>query len=451
MAIGLFGLEECDQHHGIALPGHLFQMDAGLEGLELGALKARTPGASRAHSRLASPAPLVLDCARDERDDSSASDIIESPASWFSDEDGFGSLAGPSPPLSSCSLRYGDLELAFVSGADTDTELGSPDAAAAVAAPWSSGRAASPAPFPGLEGLEGLEGLAGAPAPPAPRKRARERDEHAPSGEALRAALLAAVPAVEIEEEEPAPKRARAAEAPAAPAAPCGPYGFYMHPAFGMVAYGAPPQMYAPVQMQMMPFSRTCSAETVAFSRTSSAAGGFSRTSSAGGFSRTSSAGTTRRGENVKGNPQMQRTAREGQKHWHEKCQVLRAEAEAAQTSAERPEFHAQRQMCAARNFKCQKESLLLFLQRATQQQLISPLPFVHADDEGASFVGWTGFRVEPGCGEQFRAGVEGLFPETPKLNTLYHLFRRSGLVPEDWRRAWEGEIPFLWNPSRTS
>eukprot|EP00802_Teleaulax_amphioxeia_P008340 Tamp_08348.p1 GENE.Tamp_08348~~Tamp_08348.p1 ORF type:complete len:661 (+),score=103.28 Tamp_08348:141-2123(+) len=169
----------------------------------------------------------------------------------------------------------------------------------------------------------------------------------------------------------------------------------------------------------------------------------------AGAREEASSAGTKRQGENVKGNPQ--RTAREGQKHWHEKCQVLRAEAEAAQTSAERPEFHAQRQMCAARNFKCQKESLLLFLQRATQQQLISPLPFVHADDEGASFVGWTGFRVEPGCGEQFRAGVEGLFPETPKLNTLYHLFRRSGLVPEDWRRAWEGEIPFLWNPNRVS
>ena len=58
---------------------------------------------------------------------------------------------------------------------------------------------------------------------------------------------------------------------------------------------------------------------------------------------------------------------------------------------------------------------------------------------------------VEPGCGEVFRAGVEGLFPEKPKLNTLYHLFRRSGLVPEDWRRAWEGEIPFLWNPNRVS
>jgi hypothetical protein len=456
MAIGLFGLEDCD--HGIALPGHLFHADTALEDLAV-ALKARTPGASRAHSRLASPSPLVLDswCEVDESP-SSASDLFDSPASWFSEEDGFGSLAGlRSAPLSSCSIRSG--ELAFMSGAETDSKMGTPAATPAPdaeedAAPfWSiSSSAASSAQL-----LEDEGGAARTP--PAPRKRKRAaRDGHAPSGEAICAALLAAVPAVEIEE-EPAQKRARdafsrtssgaAAEAPAA-AAPCGPYGIYMHPTFGLVVYGAP-QMFGAMQMQMMPFSRTCSAETVAFSRTSSAAG-FSRTSSAAGFSRTSSAaGTTRRGENVKGNPQMQKMARDGQKHWHEKCQVLRAEAEAAQTSAERPEFHEQRQMCAARNFKCQKESLLIFLQRATQQKLITPLPFVHADDEGASFVGWTGFRVEMGCGEVFRSGVEGLFPEKPKLNTLYHLFRRSGLVPEDWRRAWEGEIPFLWNPNRVS
>lgn len=47
-----------------------------------------------------------------------------------------------------------------------------------------------------------------------------------------------------------------------------------------------------------------------------------------------------------------------------------------------------------------------------------------------------TGFLVNIGCGERFRAGVEALFPERPKINTLYHLFRRSGLVPEHWRRA---------------
>jgi len=441
MAIGLFGLEDCE--HGIALPGHLFHADTALEDLGA-ALKARTPGASRAHSRLASPAPLVLDSWCEDESLSSASDLFDSPASWFSEEDGFGSLAGlRSAPLSSCSIRTG--ELAFMSADPAAAPAPDADADAAALALWSS--AASSAQL-----LEDDGGAARAP--PAPRRRKRvARDGHAPSGEAICAALLATVPAVEIEE-EPAQKRARDAfsrtSSGASAAAPCGPYGIYMHPTFGLVAYGAP-QMFGAMQMQMMPFSRTCSAETVAFSRTSSAAG-LSRTSSAAGFSRTSSAaGTTRRGENVKGNPQMQKTARDGQKHWHEKCLLLRAEAEAAQTSAERQEFHEQRQMCAARNFKCQKESLLIFLQRATQQKLITPLPFVHADDEGASFVGWTGFRVEPGCGEVFRAGVEGLFPEKPKLNTLYHLFRRSGLVPEDWRRAWEGEIPFLWNPNRVS
>ena len=40
-------------------------------------------------------------------------------------------------------------------------------------------------------------------------------------------------------------------------------------------------------------------------------------------------------------------------------------------------------------------------------------------------------FRVFVFCNKQ------NLFPERPKINTLYHLFRRAGLVPEDWRRAW--------------
>ena len=147
----------------------------------------------------------------------------------------------------------------------------------------------------------------------------------------------------------------------------------------------------------------------------------------------------------------MQKTARDGQKHWHEKCQQLRCEAEEARTTTVLPQFQDQRQMCTAGNLKCQKESLLIFLQRATQQGLISPLAFVHPGDESGGFVGWTGFQVQPGCGDEFRTGVEALFPEKPKLNTLYHLFRRSGLVPEDWRRAWDGEIAFHWNPNRLS
>ena len=192
-----------------------------------------------------------------------------------------------------------------------------------------------------------------------------------------------------------------------------------------MAGYGAPyqygaPQWYGPPQMPDM------------LSRTSSTA-----------FSRTSSSSSSRRGENIKCNPQMQKQARDGQKHWHEKVQQLRAEA--AGTSAVCPQYQEQRLMCRARNLKSQKESLLIFLQLSTQKGLISPLSFVHAGDESAGFVGWTGFLVNSGCGEQFRAGVEGLFPEKPKLNTLYHLFRRSGLVPEDWRRAWDGRTPFLF------
>ena len=205
------------------------------------------------------------------------------------------------------------------------------------------------------------------------------------------------------------------------------------------------PQMYGAPQMQGMPISRTSSAETVpSLSRTPSS--GFSRTSSSA-----SSSTPTRRGENVKGNPQMQKTARDGQKHWHEKAQELRAREQLAKTTETFPPFGDQRATCSALKLKSQKESLLIYLQMATQQGLISPLPFVHPADETAGFLGWTGFYVQAGCGERFRAGVEGLFPEKPKLNTLYHLFRRSGLVPEDWRRAWNGEVSFTWNPIRVS
>ena len=159
----------------------------------------------------------------------------------------------------------------------------------------------------------------------------------------------------------------------------------------------------------------------------------------------------TNRGVNTRKNPQMQKTARDGQRHWHDKVQEMRIQYDLALTGMVHPQFAEQRFMCTVRNLKCQKESLLMFLQFALQQRLLTPLPFVHPSDENSSFLGWTGFQINPGCGPRFRAGVESLFPETPKLNTLYHLFRRSGLVPEDWRRAWEGEIPFLWNPARTS
>ena len=159
----------------------------------------------------------------------------------------------------------------------------------------------------------------------------------------------------------------------------------------------------------------------------------------------------TRRGENVRHNPKMQQTARNGQKHWHDKVHEMRTQYELARTEAVDPHFEQQRLTCRARNLKCQKESLLIFFQFATQQRLITPLPFVDPANEAAGFLGWTGFYIQPGMGTCFRAGVESLFPDLPKINTLYHLFRRAGVVPEDWRRAWDGQVPFLWNPAHAS
>ncbi len=51
--------------------------------MEAASAHARTPGASRAHSRLASPAPLVLDSWCEDESPSSASDLFDRPASWF--------------------------------------------------------------------------------------------------------------------------------------------------------------------------------------------------------------------------------------------------------------------------------------------------------------------------------------------------------------------------------
>lgn len=53
-----------------------------------------------------------------------------------------------------------------------------------------------------------------------------------------------------------------------------------------------------------------------------------------------------------------------------------------AQAAIAYDHFAEQRFMCTVRNLKCQKESLLIFLQLAAQQHLISPLPFVHPGDE---------------------------------------------------------------------
>jgi hypothetical protein len=117
----------------------------------------------------------------------------------------------------------------------------------------------------------------------------------------------------------------------------------------------------------------------------------------------------TNRGVNTRKNPQMQKTARDGQRHWHDKVQEMRIQYDLALTGMVHPQFAEQRFMCTVRNLKCQKESLLMFLQFALQQRLLTPLPFVHPSDENSSFLGWTEFQINPGCGPRFRAGVESL------------------------------------------
>mmetsp|Transcript_22772 Transcript_22772/g.51329 ORF Transcript_22772/g.51329 Transcript_22772/m.51329 type:complete len:411 (-) Transcript_22772:133-1365(-) len=153
------------------------------------------------------------------------------------------------------------------------------------------------------------------------------------------------------------------------------------------------------------------------------------------------------RGKHIRSNPDMQKTARAGQVHWHEQVRRMREEYEANRTADVHPSFAEQKSTCSFLNLKCQKESLLLFLHRAVQREIITPLQFVHPADEKMGFLGWTGFYIKPGCGAQFRSEVEAMFPEVPKVNTLYHLFRRVRLVPCDWRKAWKGEVPFSWNP----
>ena len=35
--------------------------------------------------------------------------------------------------------------------------------------------------------------------------------------------------------------------------------------------------------------------------------------------------------------------------------------------------------------------------------------------------------------------------PSTPKTNTVHNIFRRAGLVPDDWSKAWKGLTAFVY------
>mmetsp|Transcript_12842 Transcript_12842/g.29707 ORF Transcript_12842/g.29707 Transcript_12842/m.29707 type:complete len:449 (-) Transcript_12842:312-1658(-) len=156
----------------------------------------------------------------------------------------------------------------------------------------------------------------------------------------------------------------------------------------------------------------------------------------------------TSRGAHVRNRPEMQRQARDGQQHWAEMVKQKRDEWCAMPKNPHTEAFKAQVEICAQRNIKSQKECLIRFLHLSTATNVVKPQtpfkPLKDTDDDATSFLGWTGFTVTKGHGAAFRQGVEAMFQEeSPKQNTVQNLFRRAGLVPEDWDKAWEGSMPF--------
>jgi len=153
------------------------------------------------------------------------------------------------------------------------------------------------------------------------------------------------------------------------------------------------------------------------------------------------------RGAHVKNRPEMQKQARDGQQHWAKMVKQKRDEWGAMPAHSHTEAFKAQMDMCAQRNIKSQKECLIRFLHISAAANVVKPntpfAPLKESTDAG-SFLGWTGFTVSTGRGAAFRQGVEAMFQEEhPKQNTVQNLFRRAGLVPEDWDRAWDGAVPF--------
>mmetsp|Transcript_34012 Transcript_34012/g.87198 ORF Transcript_34012/g.87198 Transcript_34012/m.87198 type:complete len:467 (-) Transcript_34012:141-1541(-) len=147
------------------------------------------------------------------------------------------------------------------------------------------------------------------------------------------------------------------------------------------------------------------------------------------------------RGAHVKGRPEMQETARNGQRHWATEVQELRNKWNDARCWEANPAFQSQLELMARRHIKNQHECLLRALHIATARGMIDPLPFNTA--EGRSFLGWTGFAVRPNRAAEFRTAVEEMFPQPLLENTLHNTFRRAGLVPGSWSDAWLGFAPF--------
>eukprot|EP00286_Rhodomonas_abbreviata_P005012 CAMPEP_0181322892 /NCGR_PEP_ID=MMETSP1101-20121128/19477_1 /TAXON_ID=46948 /ORGANISM="Rhodomonas abbreviata, Strain Caron Lab Isolate" /LENGTH=353 /DNA_ID=CAMNT_0023430849 /DNA_START=41 /DNA_END=1102 /DNA_ORIENTATION=+ len=154
------------------------------------------------------------------------------------------------------------------------------------------------------------------------------------------------------------------------------------------------------------------------------------------------------RGAHVREQPQIQKNAREGQKHWKSKLEQMRREWNNRRMWEHEIEYELQVKMCARSHTKSQHECLLRELQMASVDGLITPLHFTQ--DERDSFSGWTGFRIHPVDAAVFRRRIIGMFASPPNEKTLNNSLRRAGLVPEHgWGEAWSGIGCFLYDPKR--
>eukprot|EP00287_Rhodomonas_sp_CCMP768_P008372 CAMPEP_0196723072 /NCGR_PEP_ID=MMETSP1091-20130531/5246_1 /TAXON_ID=302021 /ORGANISM="Rhodomonas sp., Strain CCMP768" /LENGTH=297 /DNA_ID=CAMNT_0042064899 /DNA_START=27 /DNA_END=920 /DNA_ORIENTATION=+ len=144
------------------------------------------------------------------------------------------------------------------------------------------------------------------------------------------------------------------------------------------------------------------------------------------------------RGAHMKDRPELQQTARDGQRHWASKAVELRKQWSEKRMWERHEAFAGQIEICRQQHMKSQNECLLRQLQVALVDGLIVADGF--SPDGSESFAGWTGFAVVPEHSSEFRRRLQEMFFHPPLDKTLNNTMRRAGLQPQrGWYEAWSG------------
>lgn len=157
------------------------------------------------------------------------------------------------------------------------------------------------------------------------------------------------------------------------------------------------------------------------------------------------------RGTHMRERKDLNERAREAVPHWAQKVRELREEWEAKRMAEQHAEFEAQVQQCVSRKVRPQRECLLRQLQLSLVEGLIllpDDRPF--SSDLSRSFLGWTGFKVAPSRGADFRRKIEDMFVALPQGDTLNNTLRRLGFAPQrGWQEAWNGVGAFIFDATK--